>query len=283
MDYYELLGVSRNASEKEIKTAFRKLAAKHHPDKGGNHKKFTELNEAYQVLSDPKKKQMYDQFGTADPQQAGFQQQGFEGPGGFGPGGFEFNGDMNDLFSTFFGGGFQQRRPRQNRDITIACDITVGEVYTGKGVIATFRTNSGKEQTVNIDIPKGARHGDTIRYGGLGDDSIPNVPRGNLNVKVRILRHPDFDVDNLDLHSVTKIDIFQLILGTTTNLTLPSGNTISINIPRGTQPGTVLSIRGKGLPDYNSGTCGNVYLKVNGVIPKNLTEEQYNMIRKITE
>jgi len=281
MDYYELLGVSRDASEKDIKNAFRKLAAKHHPDKGGDHKKFTQLNEAYQTLTDPKKKQMYDQFGTADPQQAGFQQQGF---GGFGPGNFEFNGDMNDLFSTFFGRGFQQqRRPQQNRDITIACDITLGEVYTGKGVIATFRTNSGKEQTVNIDIPKGARHGDTIRYGGLGDDSIPNIPRGNLNVKVRIKRDPNYDQDGLNLHAVTKINIFEMILGTTTNLTLPTGRTISINVPRGTQPGTILSIHGQGLPDYNSGASGNVYLKVNGVIPRNLTEEQYNLIRKIQE
>ena len=279
MDYYDLLGVSKNASEKDIKTAFRKLAAQHHPDKGGDQKKFVEIKEAYETLKDPQKKQMYDQFGTADPQQAGFQQQGFGGPGNF-----EFNGDINEMFSTFFGRGFQQqRRPQQNRDITIACDIELGEVYTGKGIIATFRTNTGKEQTVNIDIPKGARHGDTIRYGGLGDDSVPTVPRGNLNVKVRIKRHPNFEVDHLNLHTTTSIDIFEMILGTTTNLALPSGKTISINIPRGTQPGTVLSIGGQGLPDYNSGTSGNVYLKVNGVIPKNLTQDQYEKIREIKE
>ena len=90
MNYYDLLGVSKNASDKEIKTAFRKLAAKHHPDKGGDHKKFTELNEAYQILSDPEKKSMYDQFGTVDPQQAGFSQ-------GFGPGGFTGNGNFQDV------------------------------------------------------------------------------------------------------------------------------------------------------------------------------------------
>src|SRR5210317_1779012 len=104
MDHYSTLGVSKSASEKEIKTAFRKLAAQHHPDKGGDQKKFVEIKEAYETLKDPQKKQMYDQFGTADPQQAGFQQQGFGGPGGF-----HFDGDVNDLFSTFFGGGFQQR------------------------------------------------------------------------------------------------------------------------------------------------------------------------------
>jgi len=276
MDYYDLLGVSRNASDKDIKTAFRKQAAKHHPDKGGDHKKFTQLNEAYQVLSDPQKKQMYDQYGTADPQQAN----PFQGGGTQ----FHFDGDMGDLFSTFFGGGFGGRRgPRhqQNADITINCDITLAEVYTGKGVIATFRTHSGQERTVNIDVPKGARQGDTIRYQGLGDNSIPNIPAGNLNVRVRILRDPNFDIDHLNLHTQKSINVYDLILGTTTNLTLPSGRTISINIPQGTQPGTVMSINGQGLPDYNTGSSGNVYLKINGVIPKNLTQEEREVIRKL--
>jgi curved DNA-binding protein len=277
MDYYDLLGVSKNASEKDIKTAFRKLAAQHHPDKGGDQKKFVEIKEAYETLKDPQKKQMYDQFGTADPQQAGFQQQGFGGPGGF-----QFDGDVNDLFSTFFGGGFQQRRQRQqNADVTIACDISLEDVYNGKGVIASFKTRSGREQTVNIDIPKGARHGDTIRYQGLGDDSIPNLPKGNLNVKIRILRHPNFNVDGFNLHTDIKINVFDLMLGTATNLDIPNGKTISINIPRGTQPGTVMSIRGHGLPDYNTGLSGNIYLKINGEITKNLTEDQLELIRKI--
>jgi len=278
MDYYDRLGVSRNASEKEIKTAFRKLAAKHHPDKGGDHKKFTELNEAYQTLTDPQKKQMYDQFGTADPQQAGFNPNGQE---------FHFNsGNMEDIFGAFFGGGNPfgggfRRQPQRNRDVTIACDITLGEVYIGKGVIATFRTNSGREQTVNIDIPKGIRHGETIRYQGLGDDSIPNLQRGNLNVKVRILKHPLYNVDGSDLHTSKTINVFDLMLGTATMLELPTGRKISITIPQGTQPGTVMSISGQGLPDYNSGYSGNIYLQIKGEIPKNLTEEQLDLIRKI--
>ena len=141
MDYYEKLGVSRNASDKEIKNAFRRLAAKHHPDKGGDHKYFTELNEAYQALSDPQKKATYDQYGTIDPQQQHPFQQG----------GFSFDGNgMEDLFGTIFGRGFQQqqRRPQRNSNITIACDITLAEVYTGKGVLATFRTRTGREQTI---------------------------------------------------------------------------------------------------------------------------------------
>lgn len=280
MDYYDLLGVSRNASDTDIKKAYKKQSMQHHPDRtGGDDSKFKEINEAYQVLSNKEKRQMYDQFGTADPQQAGFN------PNNMGGQSFHFNmgqGGMEDIFSTFFGNGFQQqRRQPRNRDITIACDVTLNEVYTGKGVIATFRTNTGKEQTVNIDIPKGVRHGDTINYSGLGDDSIPNMPRGNLFVKVRIKRDPNFERDGYHLHTTVTVSVFDLMLGTATNLSLPNGRTISINIPQGTQPGTVMSINGQGLPDYNSGTSGNVYMRINGLIPKNLTEEQKDIIRKL--
>ena len=273
MDYYEKLGVSRDSSDKEIKTAFRKLAAKHHPDKGGDHKYFTELNEAYQALSDPQKKAMYDQHGTIDPQQANPFQQG----------GFHFDGsNMEDLFGQMFGQGFQQRRrPQRNSDITIACDITLEEVFTGKGVLATFRTRTGREQTVNIDIPKGSRDGDTIQYHGLGDDSISQLPKGNLNVKVRVKRDPKFEVHGFDLWTQKEIRVFDLILGTATNLSLPNGRTISINVPEGTQPGTTLSIHGQGLPNYNTGQTGNVYLNIKGIVPKDLTEEQKEILRKL--
>tara|TARA_B100001057_G_scaffold426346_1_gene450344 strand:- start:1198 stop:2022 length:825 start_codon:yes stop_codon:yes gene_type:complete len=274
MDYYEKLGVSRNASDKEIKNAFRRLAAKHHPDKGGDHKYFTELNEAYQALSDPQKKATYDQYGTIDPQQQHPFQQG----------GFSFDGNgMEDLFGTIFGRGFQQqqRRPQRNSNITIACDITLAEVYTGKGVLATFRTRTGREQTVNIDIPKGSRHGDTIQYNGLGDDSISQLPKGDLLVKVRIMRDPKFEINGFDLHTQTEINVFNLILGTATNLSLPNGRTISINVPAGTQPGTTLSIHGQGLPNYNTGQSGNVYLNIKGIVPTNLTDEQKEILRKL--
>ena len=192
-------------------------------------------------------------------------------------------GGFEDLFTQAFGQGFQQqqRRPQRNSNVTIACDITLAEVYSGKGVIATFRTRSGKEQTVNIDIPKGSRHGDIINYNGLGDDSIQQLPKGDLHVKVRILRHPNFDVNGFDLHTQTEIGVFDLILGTATNLSLPNGRTISINVPQGTQPGTTLSIHGQGLPNYNTGQAGNVYLNIRGIVPKNLTDEQKDILRKL--
>jgi len=268
MDYYEVLGVPRNASEKDLKSVYKKLSMQHHPDRtGGDDSRFKQINEAYSTLKDPQKRQQYD-----NPQ-----------PQGFGPNGFEGMGGFEDLFAQAFGQGFQQqqRRPQRNSNVTIACDITLAEVYTGKGVIATFRTRSGKEQTVNIDIPKGSRHGDIINYHGLGDDSIQQLPKGDLHVKVRILRDPKFDVHGLDLHVQTEIGVFDLILGTATNLSLPNGRTISINVPQGTQPGTTLSIHGQGLPNYNTGQAGNVYLNIKGTVPKNLTDKQKDILRKL--
>ena len=267
MDYYSVLGVNRNASAKELKSAYKKASMQHHPDRGGDEEEFKKVNEAYSTLSDPQKRQQYD-----NPQPQGFQ-------GGFQ--GFDAS-NMEDIFGSMFGNGFQPRPKRhQNHDVNIQCDITLTDVYKGKGVIATFRTRSGSERTVNIDIPKGARHGDTVRYHGLGDDSIPGIPPGNLNCRIMILRHPYFDVDGFNLHTATDINVFDLMLGTATTLDIPSGKSISINIPRGTQPGQILSINGQGLPDHNTGNTGNIYLKINGKIPKNLTEEQLEQIRKI--
>ena len=156
MDYYESLGVNRNASAKEIKSAFRKKAAEHHPDKGGDPNQFKQINEAYQTLSDSNKRQMYDQFGTSDPQQANMNRGGTQFHFNMGGNGFE------EVFSSFFGDGFGdpfQRRQRQmrNQDITIAADITLHDIVNGKELIATFRLPSGKEQTVTIKVPKGVR------------------------------------------------------------------------------------------------------------------------------
>lgn len=272
MDYYSTLGVSKNANEKEIRKAYKTKSMQHHPDRGGDEEEFKKINEAYSTLKDPQKKAMYDQYGSTNPQQQGFHSQGFNAQ------------NMEDIFGSFFGQGFQQnpRRQRmQNADVTIQCDITLEEVYNGKGVIATFKTRSGREQTVNIDIPKGSRQGDTIRYQGLGDDSLPGIPKGNLNVRIRILNHPKYRTDGFNLHTEVKINVFDLMLGTATTLDIPNGKAISINIPQGTQPGTVMSVNGQGLPDYNTGRSGNIYLHIQGEIPRDLTQDKLELIRKL--
>ena len=280
MDYYELLGVSRNASEKEIKTAFRKLAAKHHPDKGGDHKMFTELNEAYQTLTDPEKKAMYDQFGTSDPQQQG--QYGFN------------TGNFQDMFSQMFGGGFegediifgpggfQRRRQNRNSNVRTGLRITLTQAFNGGDVTVQFPLSNGGSKTIDVKIPKGVDNGQTIRLRGLGDSSIKGVPPGDLHITIQIGDYQGYRRDGFDLQKDLTVDVFDLILGTKVNIKHLDGHTYSLSIRPGTQPDTMFSMKGLGMPDVNGGPHqGNLYVKVKASIPKELTDDQIDMITKI--
>ena len=273
MDYYDLLGVSRQASEKELKNAFKKKAMQYHPDKGGDPEKFKQINEAYQNLSDPQKRQMYDQFGTVDPQQQG-------GPQGFsfnfqgGPGGF----DINDLMGQFGFGQFGQRQMR-NEDITIGCRITLREVYTGKNVLATYRLRNGQEQTVDIKLPPGVSPGDKIRYAGMGQKDIPNAPPGDLFVQIQVQAERDWEIVNRDLLTSVSINVLELITGTDASIQTPEGRTIRLNIPR-KQPNTCLTLQVKA-SDRRTGGQGNGNPRINGVVPKNLDRTALNDIDRI--
>ena len=151
MDYYKTLGVNRNASQSDIKRAFKKQAMKHHPDKGGDPKQFQQLNEAYEVLGNEQKKSQYDMFGTTNQQPGGARTWEFRTD--------SFPDDIGDVFNQFFGGGrspFGQRQPfRKNRDIIIQTEINLEDVLKGKDLIATYRLTNGKEQSVNINLPAG--------------------------------------------------------------------------------------------------------------------------------
>jgi len=281
MDYYELLGVSRNASEKEIKTAFRKLAAKHHPDKGGDHKKFTELNEAYQVLTDPEKKSMYDQFGTADPQQAGYQQQGFDFHGG----GFQ------DIFEQFFGGGgspfsnspFGGTRPNQtvNKSVRSRVPLSEEEIYNGKKLTMNIPLPSGERKMVEITIPAGIDYGQTMRLTGLGDNSIRNYPPGDLLLTIDLVGAKMFKREGADLYTSYDVSVFDLILGTEVVIQHFNERKVKLTIPAGTQPGTVFSMRELGMPYVNRGHKGNLYVTIKGIVPKNLDNEKINLVRQL--
>lgn len=269
MDYYNLLGVSRSASDKELKTAFKKKAMEHHPDKGGDPEVFKQINEAYQSLSDPQKRQMYDQFGTTEPQQQ-------SGPNDFhyraGPGGF----DINDLFGQF---GFGARQMR-NRDITIGCRISIDEVFTGKTVLANYRLANGREQTVEIKIPVGVRQGDKIRYSGMGQHDIQQVPPGDLFVQIEIQDGNNFLVDGLDLVTSRKVSVLKLITGTTITLNIPGGSSVELKIKPGTQPSTTMRITGRGLPSRTGGQ-GNILIKIIGVTPTSLDKSDTQQIEYI--
>jgi curved DNA-binding protein len=274
-NYYETLGVSKNASEKDLKTAFRKLAAKHHPDAGGDAEKFKEINEAYNTLKDPQKRQMYDQYGTADPQQMG------SNP--FGDGNFSFTGspeDLQDIFGTFFGQGFGQPRRRQNRSISINYTIEFKDVFNGVGNTISYKLPSGKQEVIDVRIPAGVKNGDSVRVQGYGDDSIKGMPRGDLIIKVRVRGLANWRREGDDVYTMKELNIFDLLLGTKIPLDTPDNKHITINIPAGTNPGTTLSVTGYGTPNVNTSRRGNLYVTVKGITPK-LEQNELEEIRKV--
>jgi len=261
MDPYKILGVDRNTDEKELKKAYKAKAMKYHPDRGGDENKFKELNEAYDILKDPQKKAAYDRYGTTDPNQMNSQS-------------FHFNGDINDIFNSFFGGGPFNRansyrsRPR-NADINIEATLDLEDVQNGKSLIASYRLPNGRQENVNIDIPPGVENNNLIKFNGLGSDSVSNAPRGDLIVKVKILRHKTFERDGPHLYTKIKVNIFDLMLGTKKEIRTLSGKNLSISIPKGTQIGTMFNITGEGLPNvHNVKQKGNIYVTIQSDVPR---------------
>ena len=277
-DYYDTLGIDKNASENDIKKAFKKLAAKYHPDAGGDETKFKEINEAYQTLNDPQKKQMYDQFGTADPRQHQYRSGDFE----FNFNGSPFGGGMDDIFEQFFGGGspFGNRRRAVNRPINVAVDVTLEDVLTGKTIGMEIALPTGRTKVVTVDIPAGVEHGQNIRYRGMGEQNIPNVPPGDLNVQIRVRNHPTFQRFGDNILCETKVDAWDLMLGTKAKISTLDNRSIEINIPAGTQPETLLSCKGEGLPNINSKIRGNLQIRIKATVTR-YNNEQIERIRNL--
>lgn len=274
MDYYSTLGVKRGASSDEIKKAYRSMAMKHHPDRGGDEKKFKEISQAYDVLSDPQKKQMFDS--GMDPNQP--QQQGFRGGNPFE---FHFGaGDINDMFGHF---GFGQRPQRRNSSVNVVVDLTLEEVLTGKDVTAELGMPNGQNKVINVSIPAGIEHGQQIRYQGMGGTEIPGIRAGDLIVNINVKRHPKFQRDGTTLIYEHKISAWDAILGGDVNITTLDGRTLNIGIPKGTQPDTMLSCRGEGIPDMRNKVRGNLLIKLKVEIPKNLSVEQLEKIKKLKD
>jgi curved DNA-binding protein len=303
-DYYETLGVSKTASEDEIKSAFRKLARKYHPDmakakdKATAEEKFKQINEAYEVLSDPEKRKKYDQLGANWNQPGGFQpppgwgaQQpgGFQQYGGGGNGGveFEFGGTgFSDFFEAFFGGGrgqsafgggggFGRRGTAAERGSDVEADIMVPleEALNGaKRAVSFRRAGSNKTETYQVKIPRGVREGQRIRLAGQGEAGTRGGKSGDLFLRVRLARHPDFTVEGSDLIHEVKILPSQAVLGAEIKVPTLEGD-VRMKIPAGTQGGQRFRLRERGLPS-SAGTRGDLYVQTQIQIPKKISDAE---------
>ena len=304
-DYYETLGVSKTASEDEIRSAFRKLARKYHPDVAKDKKtaeeKFKQINEAYEVLSDPEKRRKYDQLGEHWNQPGGFQpppQWGGGQPGGFRWGGgedggveFEFGGTgFSDFFEAFFGGGrgrsafggFGQRDAMAERGHDVEADImvTLEEALHGSTrQVSLRRGGSKKTETYQVKIPRGVREGQRIRLAGQGEAGERGGKSGDMFLRVRLARHPDFAVEGSDLVHEVRIAPWQGVLGD--QLIVPTlEGTARLKLPPGTQGGQRFRLRERGLPGV-SGQRGELYVVVQIALPKKLSEREREIWKQL--
>jgi curved DNA-binding protein len=307
-DYYETLGVSKTATADEIRTAFRKLARKHHPDvakdKKAAEEKFKEINEAYEVLSDPEKRKKYDQLGADWNRPGGFQPPPEWGaqPGGRsyqwssdGGGGveFEFGGTgFSDFFEAFFGGGrgrsafggFGGRQATAERGADVEADImvTLEEALHGSTrTVSLRRAGSSKVESYQVKIPRGVHEGQRIRLKGQGEAGVRGGKSGDLFLRVRLARHPDFSVEGSDLIHEVKIEPWQAVLGSELLVPTLEGK-VRLKIPSGTQGGQRFRLRERGLPS-SSGTRGNLYVEVQINVPKKLTEREMEIWRELAK
>lgn len=275
MDYYSTLGLKRGATDAEIKKAYRSMAMKHHPDRGGNEADFKKISEAYDVLSDPNKKQMFDAGVDPNNQQRG-------GFGGGNPFEFHFNtGNMEDIFSNFGFGG-RRAQPR-NKSFNINIEITLEDVLKGKDLNAEVGVPGGRQKIINISIPPGIEHGQQIRYEGMGDNSIPTARPGDLLVNVYIRPHREFKREGDSLTIERSISVWDSLSGTDVEIITLDNKTLNITIPSGTQPETVLSCRGEGLPNIRSKVRGNLLIKIKVTVPKNLSVDQLKKIQTLKD
>jgi curved DNA-binding protein len=256
-DYYNILGVAENASPDEIKRAYRKLANQHHPDKGGDQAKFKDISVAYDILGNDQKKADYDQqrqFGNG--QQFHFH----TGNGGFDPFGGMFGGGANpfgDIFSHMNRGGI-----RRNRDLNIQCTVSLIESFSGKQLEANYQLPSGRNQNVVINVPPGVNHGDTIRYSGLGDDSFPGAPRGNLNVTILVQPDPVYSRRGDDLYIVINITPIEAMIGCKKSIRTLTGVSMDLDIRPGVESGVEFASSGHGFPNVNNPSIKGRFVSV---------------------
>ena len=264
-DYYQILGVNSDSSQEEIKRAYRSAAMKHHPDRGGNQDLFKKINNAYETLGDPNKRAKYDMMKNSGSQ-------------------FRFtSSDFNfeDVFMNFNPFDAMFRRVKRNKDLNIHCQITLLDSYQGKQIEANFKLPSGKDQNVVIDIPAGIAHGATIRYQNLGDDSIPNVPRGNLNVTIMILPNNDFHRENDDLITTIEINPIEAMIGCVKEIKQINGKIKLVTINPGAETDTEYAIANEGFINLHTHQKGKFIGRIKIKTPKHIDKTLIEKLKQL--
>jgi curved DNA-binding protein len=290
IDYYKILSLDKSASLDDIKKAYRKLARKHHPDLNPNdkdaQKKFQQINEANEVLSDPEKKKKYDKYGKdwkhADQfEKAGqSQRQSYGGNQGFSGGGFD-EGDFSDFFSSMFGGGQGGGRTRSStkfrgQDYNAELQLNLTDAFTTHQKTITV---NGKN--LRITIPAGIQNGQKIKLTGHGGEGVNGGPNGDLYITFSIANHPKFKRLGDDLYATHEIDLYTAVLGGETMIETLTG-TLKVKVKPETQSDTKIKLKGKGFPVYKKeGQAGDLYITYTVKIPTNLTEEQLELFRQL--
>ncbi len=272
-NYYDILGVSEDASNEQIKKAFKEIAKKEHPDRGGNEAIFKEANEAYDTLKNSQKRHDYDTMrkfgGTKGGDHPFFNEEIFgDFFSGFGgdTGGFTFNVGRDGNQRNFR--NFRQQ-PRGNRNVQVRMAISIKEAMMNNQKTINYKLPSGRDEYATVNIPAGVQHGITFKFSGMGDDSIKNMPRGDLMVVMSVLDSDGYTRKGNDLYTDKTLDCFQAVRGTEFNLKTLDDNIIKVKVPSGTQPGTILSVKGRGMPVHKTlNIRGNLYVKIHILIPQ---------------
>ena len=273
-DHYQTLGVSRTATADEIKKAYKKLASKHHPDRGGNEEKFKEVQIAYDTLSDPQKRQQYD---NPTPFRQGNGQ------------GFEFNfgdgADMDDILNSIFGGhgrqqgpfGPRRAQPRRNKDLRVNILVSLASTLEAQRKTVRVQTTNKTPFEVDVDIPRGVTPGTTIKYSGRGDNFFESLPRGDLYVIIQLEQDERFELFGSNVLTTLEIDSFEAMIGCEKTVQGIDDRNYKIKIPQGTQPGVKFRLEAQGLYAMNSNSRGDLVVELRVRTPK-LTPEQLNQL-----
>jgi curved DNA-binding protein len=303
-DYYAVLGVKKQAPEKEIRQAFRRLARQYHPDVNPNNKEseehFKEVNEAYEVLSDPEKRRQYDEMGADWEHYQEYQRAGPEAQGG---GGFRTQRmrteDLDDLFGEespysdffeqIFGRGGQAQggrgtpRPQRGLDLEAGVEVTLEEAAHGTSRVLRVAGEDGRSRQLEVRIPPGVRTGTRVRVAGQGESGRAGGPRGNVYLLVQVLPHSRFERKGDDLHVRMSAAMTTMLLGGETAIPTLDGQ-VMLKIPAGTPDGKTFRLRGKGMPRQSRpDQHGDLLAEVHAALPQRLSVEQRRLIQQFAQ